>query len=63
MEEPDPTAEEFSETLRTAAEAVNKPPKRHSDERIAELRRLYESGEYKAGIKEIVAKLIDEHLL
>ena len=66
MEENDPAAEEvsqdFSETLSAAAAAVNAPVSKHSAARIAELRRMYQSGEYRPSAEDIAKKLIDEHL-
>jgi anti-sigma28 factor (negative regulator of flagellin synthesis) len=62
MEENDPIADEFAETLNAAAAAVNTPVSKHSAERIAELRRLYLSGEYRSSAQDIASKLIDEHL-
>ena len=67
MEDNDPKADEFAETLRTAGNAVNRPidqpgSNKHSEERIAELRRLYRSGEYQPSAQDVASKLIDEHL-
>jgi anti-sigma28 factor (negative regulator of flagellin synthesis) len=62
MEENEPPAEDFSETLSAAAAAVNNPPSKHRAERIAELRRLYQSGEYRPSAEDVAKKLIDEHL-
>jgi anti-sigma28 factor (negative regulator of flagellin synthesis) len=62
MQENDPLAEEFGETLSAAAAAVNAPASKHSAARIAELRRLYQSGEYRPSAQDIAKKLIDEHL-
>jgi anti-sigma28 factor (negative regulator of flagellin synthesis) len=66
MEENDSLASEssqdFSETLSAAAAAVNAPSGRHSPAHIAELRRLYQSGEYRPSAEDIAKKLIDEHL-
>ena len=55
-------SQDFSETLSAAAAAVNAPPSKHSAARIAELRRLYQNGEYRPSAEDIAKKLIDEHL-
>jgi anti-sigma28 factor (negative regulator of flagellin synthesis) len=62
MEENNPIADKFAETLSAAAAAVNTPASKHSPERIAELRRLYLSGKYRPNAQDIASKLIDEHL-
>jgi anti-sigma28 factor (negative regulator of flagellin synthesis) len=63
MEETDPIADEFTGTLSAAATAVDTPVSKHSAERIAELRRRYQSGEYQPNAKDVASKLIDEHLI
>jgi anti-sigma28 factor (negative regulator of flagellin synthesis) len=62
MEENDSIADELAGTLSAAAAAVNTPVSKHSAERIAELRRLYLSGEYRLSAQDIASKIIDEHL-
>jgi anti-sigma28 factor (negative regulator of flagellin synthesis) len=62
MEDNNPAAEKFAESLGAIAAAIDTPASKHSEERIAELRRLYQSGEYRPKTEDIASKLIDEHL-
>jgi anti-sigma28 factor (negative regulator of flagellin synthesis) len=45
-----------------APELASVPEDRVREQRIAELRKLYQSGEYKADALAITARIIDEHL-
>jgi anti-sigma28 factor (negative regulator of flagellin synthesis) len=62
MEKNDPVADEFATTLNAVAAAVNTPASKNSADRIAELRRLYLSGQYRPSAQDIASKIVDEHL-
>ena len=61
MQDHDSHPDEFAESLRAAADGVNQPPTKSSLARIAELRRLYLSGQYRPDAEDVAAKLIDDH--
>jgi anti-sigma28 factor (negative regulator of flagellin synthesis) len=51
----------FENSLQSAAAAVARASSA-KEQRIAELRRLYQSGEYKVDASATAARIIDEHL-